>query len=229
MIDFNIIATGSTGNATVINGHILIDCGISFKKLRPYIRELNLVLLTHVHGDHFKESTVRELHRLRPQIRFGCCPWMVEPLLQAGVDQRKIDVYEPGKGQYTYGSGQDKFAVYPFALVHNVPNCGYIVSTLSEAMMYATDTGNLDMIEAKNLDLYLIEANHGEDEIQARIEAKLEAGEMAYEAAAMENHLSREQALQWLSENMGPKSRYVFMHQHVDRGGPEECQNGITG
>ena len=36
MIDYQIIASGSTGNATVINGNILIDCGVSLKALRPY-------------------------------------------------------------------------------------------------------------------------------------------------------------------------------------------------
>lgn len=228
-MDYEIIATGSTGNATVINRHILIDCGISFKKLKPYMRELNLVLLTHIHGDHFKPSTVRELHRQRPSLRFGCCSWMVEPLIDAGVDQRRIDVFEPGQSTYIYGEYDHRFGVRPFPLVHNVPNCGYVITEANESVFYATDTGNLDGIKAENLDLYLIEANHGEAEIQARIEAKLEAGEMAYETAALENHLSREQALAWLSENMGESSRYVFMHQHVDRGGPEKCQKDITG
>lgn len=31
MIDYNIIATGSKGNAVVIDQKILIDCGVSFK------------------------------------------------------------------------------------------------------------------------------------------------------------------------------------------------------
>ena len=33
MIDYNIIATGSKGNAVVIDQKILIDCGVSFKAL----------------------------------------------------------------------------------------------------------------------------------------------------------------------------------------------------
>ena len=45
---FNVIATGSTGNAVVINDSILIDCGVPYKALEPVKKDLKLVLLTHV-------------------------------------------------------------------------------------------------------------------------------------------------------------------------------------
>ena len=48
MIDYNIIATGSKGNAVVIDQKILIDCGVSFKALSKVYRALKLVLLTHI-------------------------------------------------------------------------------------------------------------------------------------------------------------------------------------
>jgi hypothetical protein len=72
-------------------------------------------------------------------------------------------------------------------------------------------------VEAKNYDLYMVEANHERAEIEARIAEKQAAGEFAYELAAAKNHLSREQALDWLYQNMGPDSQYVFLHQHRDR------------
>ena len=52
MIDYNIIATGSKGNAVVIDQKILIDCGVSFKALSKVYRALKLVLLTHIHSDN---------------------------------------------------------------------------------------------------------------------------------------------------------------------------------
>ena len=42
---YNIISTGSKGNAVVINGRILIDCGVPFKALEPVKKDLRLVLL----------------------------------------------------------------------------------------------------------------------------------------------------------------------------------------
>lgn len=47
---YEIIGTGSTGNAVVIGKHILIDCGLPWKKIQPYAKDLKLVLLTHEHG-----------------------------------------------------------------------------------------------------------------------------------------------------------------------------------
>lgn len=212
---YDILATGSGGNAVVINGEILIDCGVSMKKLREsgFIKNLKLVLLTHQHTDHFNAATVRTLHRERPSLRWGCCEWMVPHLLGAGVDKRVIDVYEPGHAYaYVY------FSFVPVDLIHNVPNCGYKLNIGGgkNFVFYATDTSTLDGIEAKDYDLYLIEANHTQAEIEARIAEKQARGKFAYEYRAAQNHLSREQALAWLSQNAGPDSRYVFLHQHKE-------------
>lgn len=140
---------------------------------------------------------------------------MVPVLLQAGVARRVIDVLEPGK-VYDYGRALGA-SVRPELLVHNVPNCGYHIKANKERLFYATDTGTLDGIQAKDYSLYLIEANHDRAELEARISAKEAVGEFAYERAASQNHLSREQAMDWLSENVGPNSRYVFLHQHREK------------
>ncbi len=210
---FDVIASGSSGNAVVINGEILIDCGVQFKALEGVKQDLKLVLLTHSHGDHFKPRTVRALHRERPALRWGCCEWMVGPLLEAGVDKRVMDVLTPGfcfvyKGLCT---------IMPEGLTHDAPNCGYHIWSGKDTLFYATDTATLDGINAPGYDLYLIEANHRRDELEARAKAKRDAGEYAYEYRAAANHLSEEQALDWLYQQMGPKSQYVFLHQHQDR------------
>ena len=41
-------------------------------------------------------------------------------------------------------------------------------------------------------------------------------GEFAYEFRAASTHLSYEQAMDWLYQNMGPTSQYVLLHQHTD-------------
>ena len=190
-----IIATGSRGNAVVINREILIDCGVPYKLLEPYVRDLRLVLLTHVHGDHFKPATVRRLHQERPALRFGACPWMLGPLVDAGVRSR-VDAYFPGATHCYPG-----FTVKAERTVHDVPNCCYHIEMDGERIFYATDTGTLQGIEARWYDLYLVEANHTRAEIEAR-------------AAA--NHLSREQAAAWLTANAGPNSRFIYLHEHEE-------------
>ena len=213
---YDIIATGSSGNAVVINGEILIDCGVSMKKLREsgYIKSLKLVLLTHSHGDHFCPSTVRALHKERPALRWGCCEWMVPHLLEAGVDKRVIDVL--ANNLVIAYPGTNIKAVEAVNLIHDAPNCGYKLNLDGERLFYATDTSTLDHIEAKNYDLYMIEANHTRVEIEARIAEKQARGEFAYETRAEQNHLSQEQAMDWLARNAGPNSKYVFLHQHKE-------------
>lgn len=215
---YDVISTGSKGNAVVINGRVLIDIGVPFKMLRDVKKDLAVVLLTHIHGDHFNPRTVRALSKERPTLRWGCCEWMVGPLLEAGVDERRIDVMEPG---VWYNHPSLWLSVSPVSLTHDVPNCGYRICMEEERLFYATDTGTLDGIQAKDYDLYLIEANHTREELEARLKAKQEAGEYAYEVKAAENHLSLEQAQNWIYENIGPRGQYAFLHQHS--GGDWPC------
>lgn len=216
---YNILATGSTGNATIINDEILIDCGVPYKTIRPYEKQLKLVLLTHEHGDHYNASTIRALAHARPALRFGCGRWMVWRLLDAGVRTRQIDLMEPEKLE-VYAD----FSVQAVKLRHNVENVGYKIWTRGESLFYATDTGSLDGISAKGFNYYLVEANHTRLELEARAREKTLNGLYAYEIKAAENHLSLEQATDWLVENMGQNSVWIPMHGHIikNKGGSED-------
>ena len=211
---YNIISSGSCGNATVINNEILIDCGVPFSQIHPYYKSLRLVLLTHIHGDHFCASTVYRLHDLRPTLRIACCKWMVDPLIKAGVSKKVIDVLTPMM-VYNYGIAK----IEAFKLVHDVPNCGYYIHADGESLFYATDAATLEGIRALDFDLYMIECNHHRAEIEAKIKAKHDAGVYSYEVNAARNHLSWEQAFDWLAENAGPRSKFIPMHEHVDKEG----------
>lgn len=212
-MNYKIISSSSSGNATVLEEIILIDCGVSFKKLEPYYKKLKLILLTHIHSDHFKKETIKKLAQERPTLRFACCEWLTEELIKCGVSKRNIDVLEIGT-KYDYKT----FKVVPIKLYHDVPQCGYRIFWNDLKVLYATDTKTLEGISAKNYDLYLIEANYDEDEIEERIQQKQEDGEYAYEYRIKETHLSKQQASDFLLENMIENSEYVFMHEHKERG-----------
>lgn len=222
-MNYNIISTGSQGNAVVINDTILVDCGVSFKALKDVYKDLQIVLLTHIHTDHFKPKTLKRLAEERPTLRFGCCKWLINDLVEAGVPKQQIDVLEIGK-IYDYKA----FKVSPIKLYHNVPNCGYRVFANGEKAIYATDTGHLQGITAKDYDLYMIEANYIDEDLQERINAKLEAGEYSYELNVASRHLSHEQASEWLMENMSFHSEYVFLHGHKDKKKPQEWEYADT-
>ena len=225
---YKIIQSGSDGNATIINDAILVDCGVPYSKIKPYEKDLKLVLLTHSHSDHFRKPTVRILAHQRPTLRWVCCSWMVELLKDQGVDARNIDVATPGYNLIY----KDLCTVSPFETHHNVRNCGWRLFIGDTSILYATDLGDLDGIEAKEYTLYLLEANHTKAEIEAAVAAAQEKGQYSYRVRAAENHLSYEQAMDWLAENMGPNSLWVPMHQHKEKGaehdGKADVQRGDT-
>ena len=219
----NVIATGSQGNAVVLDGTILLDCGVPFRALEEVCQRLSLVVLTHIHGDHFNPETIKRLAFLRPALRILCPPWLHQPLCSLGVSERVIDVASTAH-LLSYGHLGGAFHNIQFEMQpipHDVPNCAWRIfadvggQLHRNEVFYATDCGSLDGVEAKGYDLYLIEANYGEEEIRERMARKLAAGGYAYESRCMESHLSREQAEAWLAANAKEGwSKVLFLHQH---------------
>ena len=204
---YKIINSGSDGNGLIIEETILIDCGVTFKSLKDYYKKLRIVLLTHIHQDHFNKSTIKKLAYERPTLRFGCCKWLVKDLVDCGVNKKNIDVYKIDK-IYSYKD----FKITPITLYHDVPQCGYKLKINDKKLLYATDTNKINHIIAKNYDYYFIEGNYeNEEELHKRSENKY------YESRVKNTHLSKVEATEWLMKNMSSKSKYIFMHEHKER------------
>jgi hypothetical protein len=218
-VQYEILHSGSAGNCTVLANTVAIDIGVPYKAIEPYAARLGIVLTSHIHIDHFNRSTVRRLARERPALRWGCGSWMAAPLVECGVAPENIDVFNMD-ATVIYPTPSGDLTITPAPLRHNVPNCGYKLRLPDGSyVFYATDTATLSGIEAPGYDLYLVEADYGEEEIVERIRRKQEAGEYVHEYDAMNNHLSREEAENWLYSQMGTSSTYILMHMHEERGG----------
>lgn len=207
-MNYLIINTGSDGNATIVEDILLLDCGLPYKRIEKYASKLKLVLLTHIHGDHFNKATIKKLANKKPTLRFGCCEWLVQPLIECGVNKNNIDVYKLDH-KYTYTAN---LKVKPFKLFHDVPQCGYKIEVNGYKLIYATDTCSLEHITAKNYDYYFVEANYqSEEELHSRAVTK------EYEERVKKTHMNKEKTIDWLLENMGDSSKYEFMHAHVHK------------
>ncbi len=205
---YSIINTGSDGNATVVEDILLLDCGLSYKKIKDYVDKLQLVLLTHIHSDHFKKSTIKMLAKERPTLRFGCCEWLVQDLLDCGVSIKNIDIYD-FDSIYVYS---ETLKVQPVKLHHDVPQCGYKIEINCYKVFYATDTCTLNDVEAKDYDYYFVEANYlSNEELHER------ALSIEYEERVKSTHMNREDTTNWLFKNMSNTSLYVFMHEHKEK------------
>ena len=98
---YNIIQSGSEGNAIIYFEEILVDCGVSFKALKDYVSDIQLVLLTHKHGDHFKASTIKKLAFERPSLRFGCGEFLEEDegILEVEYEAPEQEVKKETRGR----------------------------------------------------------------------------------------------------------------------------------
>lgn len=201
---YQVIASGSTGNSIIYHNSILVDCGVPFSLLKPFQKDIQLVLLTHSHNDHINAKTLRKLVYERPTLRVGCGIWMKD--FVEGI--KNVDYYEVGQ-VYNYGS----FSISPVSLYHDVPNFGYRIFKDGTKIIHCTDTCHLEGVSAKEYDLYAIEHNYDEETIMERILAKESRGEYAHERGSINSHLSEQQARDFIFKNKGTNSQVLRLHE----------------
>lgn len=200
----NIISSGSKGNAVIYFGTILLDCGVSFASLKPYLRDLQIVLISHQHGDHFNRGTLKKLQFERPSLRIASGEHMKEHL----TGFRNVDILKP-MTMYHYND----FTVSPVVLYHDCPNFGYRIFKDDKKVFHATDTSHLQGIEANNYDLYCLEHNYSEETIMDVIREQEARGQFAYQRGAINSHLSWEQANDFFFKNKGENSKLIRLHE----------------
>lgn len=220
-----VISTGGMdGNAVLVNGTILFDCGAHYRRLKPWIEELSLVFLTHSHCDHFNIDTIRKLRRHHPKVRFVCCRNLLVPLVtRAKVSPNRIIQMEPGVAQVIRGWGTERIEVLAFPLVHEVPNVGYFIRITGGeedgSALYATDTRYMP-ISAPDLDLYMIEGSYH----QAMADSHMDS---PFWFRRSQNHMSIETAVDWLRDNADhERSRIVFLHGYKE-GEDDSMDSGV--
>ena len=152
---FNVIASGSKGNATIVSykqSNILIDMGISLTRLEEGLSEFNLevkditgAIFTHDHTDH-----ISGIKFISPRIMYGLRGTLPSSLSHV------IEVFEP------FQIGDFKITAFPTS--HDATNpCGFVLEARDEKLTYFTDTGVfLDESKelASNPDYLIIESNH---------------------------------------------------------------------
>lgn len=213
-LQFKILSSSSDGNCLIFNKYMAIDMGITFKQLKPYLKNLKVILLTHCHSDHFNKTTIKKLAFEKPTLKWVCREWLVNDLVNLKVPKKNIYVLKDKK---TYDLGL--FEVTPIETYHDVPNTSYKVNFKPITMYYATDTSKLNYLDClKGLDYYFVENNYSNEELEQRIKKKEETGEFAYEYRVKETHMAAEEVNSFLIEMMTKDSKFVYCHQHKDKG-----------
>lgn len=209
MITPIIIDSGSKGNA-IIYDNVIVDMGVSYKKAKDHIRNCKYLFLTHEHTDHFNKKALLKINEFRPDILI-ISPYYLQSNIEV-IGLKNVMYIKPNI-EYSIAN----FTFMAYELTHNVLNVGYSFTFFKEGksfkIFHATDTYSLKDIEAKGYDLYCIEFNHDEEEIEKDILAKKLKGVWSHEVSSSMNHMSFQRAQAWLNDNFEfGKSQVIPLH-----------------
>ena len=206
MLELCAIASGSSGNCICVgsdNTHLLIDAGVSGKRIETGLNELDLktgemqgILVTHEHIDHIAGLGV--LAR-----RYGIPIFATEKTVNAirntksvgKIDESLFQVICPGK-RFSIG----ELTINPISISHDAADpVAYKVINGDKTVAVVTDLGNYNQAlvdELQGLDALLLEANHDVKMLQTGIYPY----PLKQRILGDRGHLSNERSGQLLSE-----------------------------
>ena len=206
---YEVIESGSSGNCIVIDGFFMIDCGLSYRKIKDKLKNIKLIFISHSHQDHLNKTTIRQIAYEKPTIKFAVGSTdLINVLLDCGVRSGNIFALISNKW---YDLGMLKVRLEP--LEHDVPNHLCKFEIRNKKGIYIVDTNTVDNVIAKDYDLYLIEANYMDEVLEKHKQELDENHEFDHLYRVERVHLSFAQANDFLIENMGKDSIYEYIHK----------------
>ena len=211
------IASGSSGNSIYVgsdNTHILIDTGISKKRIEEGLSDAGLsgadidgICITHEHSDHICSLGIMSRKYGIPVYATADTIEAIKKDISLGDFSHELFVPISGDKEFRIGD----LNIMPFKIHHDAADpVGYRIENGSKAVAVATDMGHYDnyiISKLKNLDALLVEANH-----DIRM---LEAGPYPYalkrRILSDTGHLSNENCGKLLCEILNSNMRKVFL------------------
>ncbi|MFD1954618.1 MBL fold metallo-hydrolase [Paenibacillus thailandensis] len=167
-LQFTVLASGSTGNATIIdNGEkmFMVDAGLSVKKLEELMQErgvsghhLEGLFVTHEHSDHIKGlGAFARKHNLT--VYANEATWGAMERHVGKIEPEKRVVMETGE-TLTFGS----LEVQSYPISHDAAEpVGYTFTHNGQKLALATDLGYMSDKVKKHIidsDVLVLESNH---------------------------------------------------------------------
>ena len=214
----SILASGSTGNTSLITTgqhKILMDAGLSGKKIKNLladvgvdINEIDLAFLSHDHSDH--SSGLGVLMRRYPKIdafaNTGTWDYLIDTNKIGKLPVEQINTIEPGQTK-TLGD----LTVTAFATSHDAAEPQYYVfESGGKRVAFLTDTGYVSENvegEIKDADAYMMEFNY--DTMMLR-EGPY-SWSLKQRILSDVGHLSNEEAGHALVDVVTPKTKHIFL------------------
>ncbi len=211
------IASGSSGNCIYIgseNTHILVDAGISNKRIEQGLNEIGVkgsdlsgVVITHEHSDHIRGLGV--LARKHGMPIYGTRETLEEIASSSSLGVFPRELLKPVSPDVYFTVGD--LTIQPFSIDHDAANpVAYRVQNGKKSVAVATDMGHFNqyIIEhLQGLDAILLEANHDVN--------MLETGPYPYylkrRILSDHGHLSNENAGRLLNHILHDRLKHIFL------------------
>ena len=211
------IASGSSGNCIYTgsdSAHILIDAGISGKKIENGLNEIGLktseidgILITHEHTDHIAGLGVVAR-------RYGIPMYATKGTIDAILGEGKVgkvdeSLFHPIKADNDFKIGDMRIS--PLEISHDAAEpVGYVIRQNEKSAAIVTDLGVYDeylLSRLQNIDILFLEANH-----DVRM---LETGRYPYilkqRILSDRGHLSNESSGRFLGNLLHDHIKAVFL------------------
>lgn len=192
-MDINVIASGSSGNSTMIcdgESALLLDAGISIKDLERgsgwTLSRASACLVTHEHQDHSKAC--------KDLAKRGIDIYASEGTLRAiKVEGHRAKIVCPLK-RFVVGT----FTIIGFDVKHDAAEpMGFLIHSniTSEKVLYVVDTAYIKYLP-QGLTHIIIECNHGNKELRESVDNGTISADLAKRITR--NHFSLERLLDFL-------------------------------
>lgn len=211
---FNVLASGSSGNATLISTgktSVLVDCGLSARELvkrvemvGSRIEDISAIIITHEHSDHVRalKTLAKKLNiyvYISP-IAFDYLKLTSEPSIKLAEKLIPNQPFEIEDLQF-----------WPVAVPHDsVDPLVFTIESKGSKMAIVTDLGHIPKQVAKYLigcDALVLEANH---EIEMlRISSYPWATKQRI--LGQNGHLSNNEMARFLREDFDQKAQYLIL------------------
>lgn len=210
MLKLKIIRSSSKGNEFVLednNRNIIIDCGVKNTKENIDLTKTDGILITHQHQDHCRD--VKDIKDYYKGYFYANTDTLnVLPI----IDTQKYEIkeYEPFK--------VGNFNVMPFNVYHDVPNTCFLLKHIPSNMkiLYIIDTSDISNLHFKDIDIFIIEANHSYE----WLEDKEELDFKDYRTYGQQGHLAVEDTIDFLLENININTKKIIL-THIS----SSCEN----
>ena len=206
-LDYNILSSGSSGNAVRIR-NIMIDCGIAFNKMKDDLYKCQYLLITHDHLDHVKPAVLKQIVEQFPNIEIYSTYKVArihDAVTAINTDYLPIALHRAGAN------------LWAVPVPHNTLCFAYVLRFDDLDLIYATDLKNTEELDKFTdemmirYDYTFLEANY--DETKLRMLGDSWHGQYNAYVDSSERHLSRDDSLRFYAKHRKEGGEYIELHK----------------